>query len=252
MTDNLSSLNNLSPLAALKLENISYHHNDQSTATPALNNASPALDHISVTFEKNKKTFILGPNGAGKSLLLYICHDLLKPSSGKVILSADNSRQAMVFAKPALLRRSVLENIKYTLELSQPKTDVTAEALRALKVFKMEELQDIPARHLSSGEQQRLAIICALLRKPDILFLDEPSSNLDPHAALKLENMIEECRAHGMSIIMASHDLAQARRLADTIIYMEEGRIIEQTPAREFFSKPRTPEAYNFINGILS
>ncbi len=229
----------------LELDNISYNHENHGEEMPA-------LDHISVSFLKNKRTFILGSNGAGKTLLLYICHGLLKPSAGKVILKKQEMRQAMVFAKPTLLRRSVFENIKFIMELHHSDKNSHQQILKILKEFDMEQYKDTPARHLSSGEQQRLAVLCAILLKPEILFLDEVSSNLDPHATLKMENMIKDCSKKSMTIIMACHDLNQAKRLADIIIYMEKGKIIEQTEAKEFFTKPKTKQGFNFINGILS
>ena len=223
---------------ALSLKNVSYSHDK-----------GMALNDVSIDFIKGKNTVILGPNGAGKSILLKICHELLEPGSGSLSFPNGYNQTSMVFPKPVFLRRTVLENLIYVLEISGVQKEQRNEkAKTALKQFSMTELADHPARSLSSGEKQRLSVIRALLLEPDILFLDEPTANLDPSATAILENMIEETN---ITTIMASHDLMQAKRIAEQIIYIENGDIIECNDAKSFFEKPETPQAQKFIEGRL-
>ncbi len=227
--------------ALLTLKNLSYSHEK-----------GKALQETNLEISKEKTTVILGPNGAGKSILLKICHGLLEPTSGTLKFTDTKSKSAMVFPKPTLLRRTVLQNLTYVLEvMGTEKTDQEKIARNALEEFSMKNLADRPARALSSGEKQRLSLIRALLQKPDILFLDEPTANLDPKATAKLEEMIGRSRKNNMTIVMASHDLMQARRIAEEIIYIESGAVIEKSIAEDFFSNPQSEQAKNFIEGRL-
>ncbi|KIM00119.1 ABC-type tungstate transport system ATP-binding protein [Paramagnetospirillum magnetotacticum MS-1] len=216
------------------------------------------LDGISLRLEAGLRTVILGPNGAGKSLLLRLCHGLLEPSIGRVKwVGAEEGekvrrRQAMVFQRPVLLRRSALANIRYVLALrGVPWHKRGAQAMEALERFGLGSLALRPARVLSGGEQQRLALARAWASRPDILFLDEPTSSLDPAAALSVEMAVREFHASGTKIVMTTHDLGQARRLADEVVFLFQGRLVEHAPAAEFFKEPRSAQARAFLAGEL-
>ena len=195
-------------------------------------------------------TVILGPNGAGKSVLLRLLHGILRPSSGAVTFPgfASTPRQAMVFQRPVLLRRSVLGNVRFALaSAGRP----AAHAAEMLGRADLESRAHQAARTLSGGEQQRLALVRALATDPQILFLDEPTASLDPASTLAIEAMIAEARNQGTKIVQVTHDFAQARRLADDILYCHAGQIRESAPADRFFAGPQSAEADNFLKGNL-
>lgn len=226
---------------ALSLRNIHYSHEK-----------GKALNDCSVDIPKSNISVVLGPNGAGKSILLKLCHGLLEPSAGTIETEDDDISSAMVFPKPTLLKRSVLENMIYVINFMGIEKSLQSEiALAALKEFSMDKYADYPARLLSSGEQQKLSLIRALLLKPDILYLDEPTSNLDPEATATLEQMITRSRNNDVTVVMATHDLMQARRIAEQVIYIENGSILEVSKADQFFSEPRNKRAKRFIEGKL-
>jgi len=197
-------------------------------------------------------TIVLGANGAGKSVLLRLMHGLLRPTSGAVRWSGDNParKQAMVFQKPVMLRRSALDNVRYALELAGSR-DPSAEALAALKEVGLAALALRPARVLSGGEQQRLALARAWALHPEVLFLDEPTASLDPSATREIEAVIRAFDSAGTKIVMATHNLGQARRLGDEVLYLHQGRVLERGPVEAFFTRPATPEAAAFIKGEL-
>ncbi len=212
---------------------------------------------FSAALDTGERTIILGPNGAGKSLVLRLCHGLLPPTSGEVRWQgpgADKAagRQAMVFQRPITLRRSVAANLDYVLRLRKTplkrRRAMVANALTRAGLF---DLRSRPARVLSAGEQQRLALCRAWALEPEVLFLDEPTANLDPAATRAVENMINAIHEGGAKIIMTTHDLGQARRLADDVIFMHQGRLVERGPAEEFFERPRTALAQAFLRGEL-
>ncbi|MFC5068718.1 ATP-binding cassette domain-containing protein [Flaviflagellibacter deserti] len=198
-------------------------------------------------------SMIMGPNGAGKSLFLRICHGLLQPTSGSVEWSGPAGRaQAMVLQRPVLLRRSARANVIHALALAgAPRSERGARADAALERFGLGAIAARPARLLSGGEQQRLAIARAWALNPQVLFLDEPTSALDPSGTRAVEEMITVIAREGVKIVMATHDLGQARRLAGEVLFFHGGRLREQTPAPAFFEKPQTPEAAAFLNGDL-
>ncbi|MBF0306344.1 MAG: phosphate ABC transporter ATP-binding protein [Alphaproteobacteria bacterium] len=204
------------------------------------------------------RTIVLGPNGAGKSLLLRLCNGLIQPTEGDVRWSggldeADlRRRQAMVFQRPVLLRRSALGNIRYVLSLRgvarRLRQDLAEEALDR---FGLGELARRPARVLSGGERQRLALARAWAVRPEVLFLDEPTSALDPAATLAVEIAVHDFHANGTKIVMTTHDLGQARRLADEVLFLSRGRLVEHGPAAGFFQAPATAQARAFLAGEL-
>jgi len=210
-----------------------------------------ALDGLNVTLEPGLRTVVLGPNGAGKSVLLRTLHGLLAPTSGTVSWHKP-VRQAMVFQRPVMLRRSALANIRYALAVNgMAEPERTQVAAAALARVGLSEIAYRPARVLSGGEQQRLALARAWSLKPEILFLDEPTASLDPGAAAEIERVIASIAADGTRIVMTTHNLGQARRLADEIVFLHAGRAIERTAADRFFEHPASSEARSFLQGEL-
>jgi tungstate transport system ATP-binding protein len=205
------------------------------------------LQPLSLDIEAGPSTVILGANGAGKSVLMRLMHGLLKPSSGTVSWRSPG-RQAMVFQRPVMLRRSALANVAYALRVAGQDE---GQAMEALKEVGLAHLAHRPARVLSGGEQQRLALARAWALHPEVLFLDEPTASLDPSATREIETVIRAFDAAGTKIVMATHNLGQARRLADEIIYLHQGRVLERAAVDQFFARPATPEAAAFIKGEL-
>lgn len=213
------------------------------------------LSDVTLTIPSGRRLIVMGPNGAGKSLFLRLCHGLIDPTSGARLWADGRVRahaQAMVFQRPVLLRRSVAANIAYPLTLAgQPKAQRIQIVARTLERFGLQTLADRPARLLSGGEQQRLALARAWAMRPQILFLDEPTSALDPSATRTIEDMVEQFSGEGITIVMTTHNLGQARRLAQDVAFLHRGRLIEHQPAATFFEGPRTPEARAFLAGDL-
>ena len=216
------------------------------------------IDDISFTLDGNARTFILGPNGAGKSLTLRLCHGLLAPGTGRIVWDGARpgddplKRQAMVFQRPVLLRRTVAQNVDYALKLHGVARAARPHVIDdVLSRTGLARFATSPARHLSGGEQQKLALARAWATKPEVLFLDEPTASLDPAATHAVENVIGIMHGEGTRIVMTTHDLAQAKRHADEVIFIYNGRVLEKTPADEFFNAPRSGEAAAFIRGEL-
>ena len=212
------------------------------------------IDRVSLNLEAGPRSVILGPNGAGKSLLLRLCHGLLSPTSGRIAWArAEAARhQAMAFQRPVLLRRSALANVTYPLALRGIARGRRRElALAALERAGLAELARRPARVLSGGEQQRLALARAWVLAPQVLFLDEPTANLDPGATRRIEALIDGFHRSGTKIVMTTHDLGQARRLADEVVFLHRGRLVEHAPAETFFDAPASAEARAFLTGDL-
>ena len=211
------------------------------------------LSDVSLTLEAGSPSIIVGPNGAGKSVLLRLLHGLLAPSTGRVLWAGDAARrQAMVFQRPVLLRRSVLANAVYPLKLAGvAAAEREPRARAALEMVGLAALADRPARRLSGGEQQRLALARAAALSPEVLFLDEPCASLDPTATRAVEEIVGTLAARGTKIVMTTHDLGQARRLAGEVLFLNRGRLREQTAAVTFFNRPATPDAAAFLRGEL-
>jgi tungstate transport system ATP-binding protein len=215
------------------------------------------IDRVSLEIGVGPRTVILGPNGAGKSVLMRLCHGLLQPSAGAVIWqgAANGARprgQAMVFQRPVMLRRSALANITYGLKLAGiAPGERVLRARDVLEVVGLLHVAERPARVLSGGEQQRLALARAWALNPEVLFLDEPTANLDPGAARDIESIIAAIHASGTKIIMTTHNLGQARRLGDEILFLYAGRLAERAPVEQFFRQPASSEASAFIRGEL-
>ncbi len=193
------------------------------------------------------RTAILGPNGAGKSTLLRLMHGLLRPSTGRVFWPRPLT-QAMVFQRPVMLRATVLANIEYGLRLRGVDADARRQrALAALTRVGLPELAPRQARRCSGGEQQRIALARVWALEPEVLFLDEPTASLDPASSREVERIVNEIAAAGTKIVLTTHNLGQARRLADEVIYLENGRVLEQTRVDDFFRQPQTAAAAAFI-----
>tara|TARA_R110000787_G_scaffold63679_3_gene143423 strand:+ start:167779 stop:168537 length:759 start_codon:yes stop_codon:yes gene_type:complete len=217
-------------------------------------NGQRLIDNISFSLNAGPRTVILGPNGAGKSLLLRLCHGLIQPSAGTVTWRGANAakHQAMVFQRPVLLRRSVLANVLYGLKLKgTPRAARAGIADDVLARTGLARFQDTPARLLSGGEQQKLALARAWALRPQVLFLDEPTSNLDPAATHAVESICQHMHDEGTRLIMTTHDLGQAKRIADEVLFIHKGRLLEHTPAAHFFETPASGEAAAFLRGDL-
>lgn len=214
------------------------------------------LDNVSFTLGKGGITTMIGPNGAGKSLVLRLCHGLLNASAGQVQWAMEGGiiggrkRHAMLFQRPVMLRRSVFANLAHAMAAARV-PDASMRIMAALERFGLEKLARRPARLLSGGEQQRLAIARAWTLEPELLFLDEPSSQLDPGATRQIEALIQSLAADGMTIFMTTHDLGQARRLSQRVMFLNRGRLVEDVATDIFFAGPATEEGRAFLAGEL-
>lgn len=214
------------------------------------------IKDMTCAFDAGPRTAIIGPNGAGKSLLLRLCHGLLKPSAGTITWRAGEvevrAAQAMVFQRPVMLRRTAAANVDYALSLRNlPKKERQNRTHDALARVGLKRLKDSPARVLSFGEQQKLALARAWALKPEVLFLDEPTASLDPAATHDVEEIIQAIHHEGTRIILTTHDLGQARRMADEVMFLHRGRLLERAPAEEFFAHPTNDLAQAFLRGEL-
>ena len=211
------------------------------------------LNGIDLTLEHGRRTVVMGPNGAGKSLLLRLCHGLLVPTAGRVSWSGDaRRRHAMLFQRPVLLRRTAIANLHHALALAGVGfSERRRRADAAIVRFGLEPLALRQARSLSGGEQQMLALARAAALEPEILFLDEPTSALDPGATARIEVMLRQLAKNGVKLVLVTHSVGQAKRLGDEVVFLNRGRLVEQTPAIAFFARPATHEARAFLDGDL-
>ena len=214
-----------------------------------------ALDEVELALDGTRRAVVLGANGAGKSVLLRTLHGLIPPTSGAILWAGSTLRprsQAMVFQRPVMLRRTALANIEYALAVNgfAPR-ERAARAAESIERVGLAHVASRPARVLSGGEQQRLALARAWALRPRVLFLDEPTASLDPSAASEVERVIGEIHAAGTAIVATTHNLGFARRIADQILFLHEGRLTEQTPADRFFDAPASAEAAQFLSGEL-
>ena len=194
-----------------------------------------------------QRSVVLGPNGAGKSTLLRLIHGLLHPSGGTLHWPRPLS-QAMVFQRPVMLRTTALANVAYGLKLKGMTGDeCQRRAAAALDRVGLGHLAARPARLLSGGEQQRVALARAWALEPELLILDEPTASLDPASSREVERIIGDIAASGARILMTTHNLGQARRIAEQIVFIDRGRLVEQTPVEQFFTMPRTEAAQRFL-----
>jgi len=242
-----TSVNGRGPLLPLELRRLSYQANGKRV-----------IDGLDLTIEEPGITIIMGPNGAGKSVLLRLMHGLIAPTAGEVLWGGRRldrelaCRQAMVFQKPVLLRRSAAANIWHALGVRGiARGDRAIRVDDALKLAGLETRAAMPARVLSGGEQQRLCLARALSLEPEILLLDEPTASLDPDSTLAIEELLIDAQRHGIKIIVVTHNVGQARRLAREIIFLHHGRIVEHQAAKSFFDQPNSETARAFLAGGL-
>lgn len=213
---------------------------------------------IDLRLDAAQRTVIIGPNGAGKSLLIRLLHGLIEPTSGRVLWrgrpadAACRQRQAMVFQRPVLLRRSVAANMHHALRANGHSTqDARQRTALWLDRADLSDVAEQPARLLSGGEQQRLAVARALSLEPEVLFLDEPTASLDPASTLGIESLIRSAADAGTKIVFITHDLGQARRFADEIVFLYRGRVETIDRAATFFDKPNSEKARAFLDGRI-
>ncbi len=212
------------------------------------------LDAVSFELSRDPGiTVLLGPNGAGKSLLLRLIGGLIRPDSGTIRFSPDfRGPIGMVFQKPVLLRRSVRANLLHALAIARiSRRERTGMLARLLVAADLTHCAESPARALSGGEQQRLAMARALVGDPGLLLLDEPTASLDPAATAAFEALVCKVAGEGARILLVTHDLHQARRIADDVLFLHKGRIFEHTPATTFFRAPASGEADAYCKGTL-
>ena len=214
------------------------------------------IGDINLIFLPGLPTVLVGPNGAGKTTLLRAAMGLIPATRGRITWggrdAAPPDRRAIMFQRPVMLRRSAIDNIFYALAAAKASRDTKQDrANDLLKLVGLQNLADRPARLLSGGEQQKLALARALARAPTVLFLDEPTASLDPYATKAMEDVVHAVTRLGVKVVMSTHDLGQAKRMSGDIVLLHRGRLIESGPAAEFFAGPRTEEARKFMAGEL-
>ena len=214
------------------------------------------LGPINLKIDKGDIAVILGPNGSGKTSLLRALHGILKPKEGTVrwsCLETESIRKQMfVFQTPIMLRRSVFENLTYPLLLRKiSKEQANYQAARWLDRIDLRTSMQVPATRLSGGEKQKLALARALITEPEMLFLDEPCASLDGKTTYEIESLLQSCVANGTTIMMSTHDIGQAKRLAKNIYFLNKGILESIQPAKTFFIKPLSRNASKFIAGDI-
>ncbi|SFR64330.1 tungstate transport system ATP-binding protein [Litoreibacter janthinus] len=214
------------------------------------------LGPVDLELDGQGLTIIVGPNGSGKTTLLRVMHGVERLSGGTVDWSMDEDRarerQAYVFQSPIMLRRSVADNLHYPLRLSGvSRREAEPRVADWIKRIGLDGHAQAPATRLSGGERQKLALARALIRQPEVLFLDEPCANLDGRATREFETLLLATRDSGTRIVMATHDLGQAKRLASDALFILSGRIHDSAAAPAFFDAPKTPELASFLRGDI-
>lgn len=200
---------------------------------------------------------VLGPNGAGKSLFLSLCHGTLNGASGQVLWNdtpAEQSRHTRGFMSQqvAVLRRSVFANVEFALQAQGVQRANRANRVReSLQQARLTDQALAPAATLSGGEQRRMALARALVGKPSLVLMDEPSAGLDPASSKELEEMVQRSVASGVNVLMVIHDIAQARRLANHVMFFSHGQLVENSSADSFFTNPKSDAAQAYLEGRL-
>ena len=218
------------------------------------------LDIERLEVARGETLAVIGPSGSGKSTLLRLLQFLESPPEGRIIFDglpvngrvplATRRRVSTVFQRPIVLTRSVEANVAYGIELRGRRPD-EGEVGGLLEALDLAHLARTPAVSLSGGEVQRLAVARALATRPDVLLLDEPTANLDPRNVRLVETLIQERRAAGITIVLATHQIFQARRLADRIALLLDGRIAEVGPAQALLDHPADPRTRAFLSGEM-
>lgn len=210
------------------------------------------IDGLDLDLGPTGCTMVMGPNGSGKSLLLKLLHGLIRPSGGQIDWGGQSGdvtrRQALVFQAPVLLRRSVAANLDFVL---RARGKDRRRRVDLLEHVGLSHKAAQPARLLSGGEAQRLALARALATDPEVLFLDEPTASLDPASVLAIEHIVSEARARGVRIVFVTHDVGQARRMADDVVFLHRGRVAEHAPAGDFFPVPQCQAARDYLDGRI-
>ena len=213
------------------------------------------LDKINCKIKSNSITAVLGPNGAGKSIFLQTINGLVSIQSGRLTFNSIQNnqeireQQAMVFQTPVLLRRTVMANMQFVLNLRNRESNQLLKNI--LDKVGLEGYEKKSARLLSGGEKQRLSMARALVVNPHLLLLDEPTANLDPYSLNLIEDLVLEENSIGKTVIFTTHDMSQAKRLATDVIFLNKGKVLEQTVSKTFFKSPKTLEAQKYINGEI-
>ncbi|HUR88895.1 MAG TPA: ATP-binding cassette domain-containing protein [Ramlibacter sp.] len=215
-----------------------------------------ALASVEMRVERGERIAVIGGNGSGKSTLLRVLHGLIAPSSGSVIREP-GAGEAMLFQRPYMLRTSALNNVALALWVRGVRwAEAKREAHVALGRVGLGASATRSGRALSSGQQQRVALARAWSLKPDVLFLDEPTSNLDPHGKREVESLMAGFGDSGMTLVFASHNLGQVKRLATRVVYLEDGKLLADLPVQSFFDREvlrrTSADADLFVKGELA
>ncbi|MEO1556336.1 MAG: ATP-binding cassette domain-containing protein [Pseudomonadota bacterium] len=226
---------------------------DSATAT---RRGKRLVGPVTLSLDGSGISVVIGPNGSGKTTLLSVMHGMTRLSAGRVTwaCSAETARhhQAFVFQRPVMLRRTVEENLIYPLRVrGVGRSTARARARDWARRVALFDMLDRRATRLSGGEQQKLAIARALIAEPALIFLDEPTASLDGRAVREIEAILQDAREAGTSLIMSTHDMGQARRMADHIVFLCAGEVHETATAEVFFSGPKTCAARAFLNGDI-
>lgn len=211
---------------------------------------------VSLTMDGQGTCVVIGPNGSGKTSLLRMLHGIARLNSGAITWACSKTdafnAQAFVFQRPVMLRRSVGENLIYPLRLrGMAKSEALVKAKDWAARVGLDAFFDRSANVLSGGEQQKLAIARALITKPKLVFLDEPCASLDGRATREIEAILANAKKAGTGLVLSTHDMGQARRLADTVVFLLNGVVHEEGDAATFFDAPQTPEATAFLKGDI-
>jgi len=211
--------------------------------------AKVLLSDVNLEVQSGESIVVLGANGSGKTTLLKVCNAILAPTQG-TISDPPRADQALIFQRPPLLARSVIDNVRFVLAIrGVAEPERSEQARRALAACDLSAEESRHARVLSGGEQQRLALARAWACKPEVLLADEPTANLAPNATREVERLIQSVQAQGTTLLLTTHNVAQARRLARRILFLHDGRIVEDRPAADFFLSPQSVAARSYLDG---
>jgi tungstate transport system ATP-binding protein len=218
-----------------------------------------ALNSVSLEMEGDKIIVFLGVNGAGKSTLMRILSGLENPDSGTILFNNQNTDakalrhiSTLVFQKTMMFTMNVYDNLAYGLKIRKVQKEEIAKRIpQALQAVRLSGFEKRRAKKLSGGEQQRIALARAFLLDPNVLFLDEPTANLDPNSSTIIEKAIIDKKSSQRIIVMATHNLSQARRMGDEIVHIHDGEIVEVAKPEDFFLNPKSEITRKFIHGEL-
>ncbi len=235
----------MTTILPLVLENVTVRKRDKTI-----------LKDISLNFAPVGFTIVMGPNGSGKTTLLRLMHGLERPRGGSVKWSSSERearpQQAFVFQTPVMMRRSVIDNIAYP-QIAHGVSRATSSSKAAdwADNVGLAHVKSIEATNLSGGERQKLAIARALINQPELVFLDEPTTNLDGKSTREIEGILQKAFNGGTRIIMTTHDIGQAKRLATDVVFINRGELCEHSPAEEFFGATQSSAARAYLNGDI-